>query len=103
MLQSLKDRSLSEDWERKSINNQYVCHQGVPVCVCVLTVVLGVAQTQSQVVHVLQDLFQGQLGQFTAGAAQTEDRDKAAYSWTGPGAPTPGPQILTSDRLTFLV
>lgn len=40
----------------------------------VLTVVLGVAQTQSEVVHVLQDLFQGQLSQFTARTAQTEDR-----------------------------
>lgn len=40
--------------------------------VCVrLTAVLGVAEVQPQVVHVLQDLFQGQLGQFTAGAAQT--------------------------------
>lgn len=47
VLQSLKYRSLSEE------------------------VVLGVAQTQSEVVHVLQDLFQGQLSQFTARTAQT--------------------------------
>lgn len=46
------------------------------LCVRVLTVVLGVAQTQSEVVHVLQDLFQGQLSQFTARTAQTEDRIK---------------------------
>lgn len=44
------------------------------LCVRVLTVVLSVAQTQSEVVHVLQDLFQGQLSQFTARTAQTEDR-----------------------------
>ncbi len=47
---------------------------------CELTVVLGVAQAQSQVVHVLQDLFQGQLSQFTAGTTETEDRDAAGYS-----------------------
>lgn len=48
---------------------------GVCVDVCVgLTVVLGVAQAQPQVVQVLQDLLQGQLGQFTAGAAETEHK-----------------------------
>lgn len=45
------------------------------MCVCVFTVVLGVAQTQSQVVHVLQDLFQGQLSQFTAGTTKTEEKE----------------------------
>jgi hypothetical protein len=42
-----------------------------------LTAVLGVAEVQPQVVHVLQDLFQSQLGQFTAGATQTGGNTQA--------------------------
>lgn len=78
------------------INNQSSNHQpSSHLCVCVcLTVVLGVAQTQPQVVKVLQDLFQGQLGQFTAGAAETDDGNTAATDGLdlsqSPPQPRPG-------------
>lgn len=36
-----------------------------------LTTVFGVAQAQSQVVQMFQDLFQSELSQFTAGTAET--------------------------------
>lgn len=39
-----------------------------------LTVVLGVAEIESQTVQMFQHLFQGQLSQFTAGAPQATQK-----------------------------
>lgn len=39
-----------------------------------LTVVLGVAEIESQTVQMFQHLFQGQLSQFTAGTPQTTQK-----------------------------
>lgn len=57
------------------------CSPGArPGCAAVRTVLFGVGQVEAEVVQVLQDLLQGELGQFAAGAAQAEGKGATPVS-----------------------
>lgn len=75
----------------------------VPLAVAVRTVLFGVGQVEAEVVQVLQDLLQGQLGQFAAGAAQAEGRGAAPVKCAPCSPPPPcgsTPQTDVGQRET---